>query len=105
MEGQTPASELVREGWDSLPGEEQAVDYPKTGQVGQLAPLQYATLTPTKDLSIEVIVRTPDGLRLTFEEAVEYELEEDGAPKDFSVDDAQDLWSALKRTVDARLSL
>lgn len=61
------SSERVREAWDSLPGHETTVDYPKP-QVPDLLP--YASIGT--DLSVDLVVTTPDGRRYSYNHSVEY---------------------------------
>lgn len=105
MEGSTPASERVREGWDALPGSEQAVDYDR-GVIEPPRLLPYATISNANisDLVVEVTIRTPDGYRMSFEEAQEYELGDDGLPTNFEQEDIHGMWERVVGAVNARLN-
>lgn len=86
-----PTSERVREAWDSLPGQETSVDYPKIdyprmGTVTNL-PLPTGGYLDMKDLSVDVTVMLPDGRRLCYSESLEYQLDEDGLPVNFEEED------------------
>jgi len=79
-------SERVREGWDALPGDSEAeVDYKREAtvevggvsylpQIGRLEQGDLGFLKP--ELCVELTVCTPDGRRIQFIEAVEYESDQ-----------------------------
>jgi len=80
----------VREAWDSIPGDsEAAVDYPTEGAV---EPSQY------HEISVEMIVRTPDGVTLRYEESVEK-----GDPTDYSLDEILEVADSVTNVMTKRL--
>lgn len=82
-------SDRVREGWEALPGEEQAVDFPKDkyhaeadgtlklndGEIGTLAD-NVANLAANRYAEVEISIRLPDGRHVEFRETLE--PDEDG---------------------------
>lgn len=114
-ETSTPASERVREGYDALPGEEQAVDYEcVTGETraaydqshGFPGPtvvnqtfLPAHDLEPYFELAIEVRVQLPDGTTMEYSERVEKD-----APDDYDFDEAFQMLSEGYKTLSTRLN-
>ena len=99
MTESTPASERVREAYDSLPGQEQRVDYPRIHN----AILRTIDLPDVSDLEIELTIRTPDGRTFTYREQEEYELDDDGLPLSWEMGDAKLMLNEVVATMRARL--
>lgn len=100
----------VEGAWDSLPGSETAVDYdarstevseqPHLEQhFGIPVPQYFSTPLPAvRDLTIEVVVTTPDGRRFVTSESQEYELDDNGDVKNY---DFEDVYSVVERVMQA----
>lgn len=87
-EKRTPDSENASaracEAWDSLPGDEIAV-------FGQ------ELTTDPAELSVEIIVRTPDGTVMKYKERIEVQSD------DYTLDEAHELLEMAHRIMTARL--
>jgi hypothetical protein len=121
MTSSTPASERVREGWESVPADsETQVDYPKSIEeymkqleqklqdhgielppepVSPASPYLSFDLPPT--LAVEMVIGLPDGRSYTFREEVEYERDGNGEI-DFEFEDAGGVIETVARSAHLR---
>lgn len=125
MTSSTPASERVREGWESVPADSEAqIDYPQSIEeyaeqlkrklqehgielppepvppaYRALETFNLADLPPV--LAVEMVVSLPDGRSYTFREEVEYEMDGNGEI-DFEFEDAGSVIETVSRSAHLR---